>query len=412
VMDKPGGIPAHPTVDNGTENVLYVAQQLPAQQQHHHTQHDDHRHHQGAGDGCCDTKETAPLTAVPYRLDIETSGLILVGTQAFVSYMGKLLEDKTLQHTTGGGGDVGDDTPPGNHQRGIQKRYRCLVCFSHPGQHRNLRGLQADGTIVTHYTDKSSNVPKLFVPDRPAVQHKDSCCTGSATTTTTTTIPASDTIPVWLECKLRLVDVGPLIPLEHNQEDDISIRGRSTDDPSTTPSPAMSLGGALWTWPFRRPSGTNFVAQVTVDLLTGRTHQIRGQLSLLGCPIVGDVLYGGASYQHGDGRTDGARPVQGVSPDARFGDTNYVRLALQCYNIAFPKPRWGWVTSDPAAGRSSKRPAPPRRLLVPSADGEQHEFSLESAWWTPLVADAAASDADRDGPETSNCHPTSAEYTN
>lgn len=29
-----------------------------------------------------------------------------------------------------------------------------------------------------------------------------------------------------------------------------------------------------------------------VELLTGRTHQIRGQLSAEGCPIYGDLLYG------------------------------------------------------------------------------------------------------------------------
>lgn len=33
--------------------------------------------------------------------------------------------------------------------------------------------------------------------------------------------------------------------------------------------------------------------EITINLLTGRTHQIRGQLSLLGAPIIGDPIYGG-----------------------------------------------------------------------------------------------------------------------
>ena len=33
---------------------------------------------------------------------------------------------------------------------------------------------------------------------------------------------------------------------------------------------------------------------VRIALLTGRTHQIRAQFSAIGCPLVGDVKYGGA----------------------------------------------------------------------------------------------------------------------
>ena len=37
--------------------------------------------------------------------------------------------------------------------------------------------------------------------------------------------------------------------------------------------------------------GCQEVFECTVELLTGRTHQIRAQLSAAGCPLLGDSLY-------------------------------------------------------------------------------------------------------------------------
>ena len=41
----------------------------------------------------------------------------------------------------------------------------------------------------------------------------------------------------------------------------------------------------------------------TIELVTGRTHQIRAQLSAIGCPILGDVLYGGVDLSREGGAT-------------------------------------------------------------------------------------------------------------
>jgi 23S rRNA-/tRNA-specific pseudouridylate synthase len=34
-----------------------------------------------------------------------------------------------------------------------------------------------------------------------------------------------------------------------------------------------------------------------IELLTGKYHQIRAQLAYIGCPIVGDTLYGGTAWE-------------------------------------------------------------------------------------------------------------------
>ena len=41
----------------------------------------------------------------------------------------------------------------------------------------------------------------------------------------------------------------------------------------------------------------------TIELVTGRTHQIRAQLAAIGCPILGDVLYGGVDLSREGGAT-------------------------------------------------------------------------------------------------------------
>jgi 23S rRNA pseudouridine1911/1915/1917 synthase len=45
----------------------------------------------------------------------------------------------------------------------------------------------------------------------------------------------------------------------------------------------------------------NGVFEVEIDLETGRTHQIRAQLAAMGCPIIGDEIYGSRARYAGPG---------------------------------------------------------------------------------------------------------------
>ena len=181
-------------------------------------------------------KEGCSYASLPQQLDTETWGLLVVATQKeFALYMCKLLQTKTKGATN----SILQDPAK------ITKHYRSLVGISNRQQHETLNQRMKSSTLVTHYLDAQSPAPKRVVSQIPASDEEN---------TTTTK---------WLECQLRLVRVGEPF-------DDSLLRF------------SVTLSNTK----------TRFVVQVEVERLTGQTHQIRGQLTALGCPIVGDPLYG------------------------------------------------------------------------------------------------------------------------
>lgn len=225
----------------------------------------------------------------PQRLDHNTSGLLAVSTnKTFAGFYAQLNSFKTFAAL--------NETCQVDLSA-IDKRYRCLVCLS------NSSPSLEQGQVLRHFLEPSIRAPKRFVDSSP---HGED----------------------WPECLTKVISIrGPF-----------SLLGTS----------GTKLVNGLWQ-NGTKPSNCYAVAEVEVELLTGRTHQIRGQLAASGVPIVGDVPYGGARNIH---------------DSIHLEPTD--KLALQCYELSFVDPDYLNETS----WRLSKR---------------RNRFRLRSAWWTELL---------------------------
>ena len=195
VVNKPRGVPVHPTVDNAKENVLSIINP--------------------------DGREF-PYLAAPHRLDVETEGLlVLATTPAAAARIGAAFRprEEPLRRASS------------TFQR-ARKVYRALVT---PSAHL------IPGSVLHHLQVKAKGAPKRFLP----------------------VFPGQPVAPGTLRCALKILSVST---------------------PHLVPDSAL-------------PGGTGFAAtllqEVRCELLTGRTHQIRGQLAAVGASIYGDNMYCG-----------------------------------------------------------------------------------------------------------------------
>lgn len=324
IVNKAGGIPSHPTVDNSVENVLCIVKKTLNQPRI-----------------SCINKY---LSTVPYRLDVDTSGLQMVCTATFASYYGKLLEAKSRGHSS----LACQDESTTNGSLDLRKRYRCLVCI-YDRHHLNqseedsetnsvncqtqcqrLRRLCESEAVITHYMDKNDrSAPKKFFDRIPPTDQRNQ--------------------KTWLDCRLKILRVGPLIRVSNglNEKEHMSC---SFSD----------ITSSLWNNEKYRPPSTTHVVELEIELLTGRTHQIRGQLGAIGHPIVGDTLYGGT--------------LQSLKGGSK---RNFNSLALQCSAIDFPRPCIGQKQGSNSSKKKNKT------MLVPSE--EIMRCRLGEAWWTEVV---------------------------
>ncbi len=160
VLNKPAGVPVHPTVDNNLENVAGSIgrsllkrrrEEIEAKIAMHELAPSTNRtiaYSKNAKD-----KKDDPLLYVvtPQRLDQNTSGLFVVATKKeFANYYANLLRKKTdaLLQTE-------RDAPSVTSER-IRKKYRCLVCVTS----KESSGHESKFIILTYVLKKKA----LMVP--------------------------------------------------------------------------------------------------------------------------------------------------------------------------------------------------------------------------------------------------------
>jgi 23S rRNA-/tRNA-specific pseudouridylate synthase len=360
VIDKPANVPVHSTVDNCRENVTACLRKAAAAAAA--TRDDDDSSNDNSNRGA------EPYISTAQRLDHGTSGLLVVSTSLpFARYFARLLQTKTARQLEDDHRRQGRRTTTtttrsessspssssvavekeGTEEGGVHKRYRCLVCLLPPSDAEDvtnwsvqkavseLRSHVSTGEAMRHYLEPSVRAPKRFSAEREADD--------------------------WAECLLRIVNVGRPCALVGS-------------------AAGQNLAEQLWrnedgggnNERSRMPPTCQAVVELEVELLTGRTHQIRGQLAASGFPLVGDVVYGGAIDAS---ETSAAGTPGGAS---RAAD----RLALQCCGLEFLDP--DLVVVETKSKKKKKKQKNDENVIMRPSD-RWNQFWLDEAWWTPFL---------------------------
>jgi hypothetical protein len=216
--------------------------------------------------------------------------------------------------------------------------------------------------VVRHYLKATERNPKIFVKEIPMDNDQIDADEN-----------ADPNKAQWLECILKITHVSSPIPL-------YSSGGNHSSLVHGLWPPASKDGPSIVN---RMPQNARAVAEVKVSLITGRTHQIRGQLSEMGFPIVGDEQYGGAIPLSDDsGSYEGGNVNQWKEGDVATEESpgslaEPQLLALQCCGLSFPEPEYESVWNQ-------KR----RKEVVqglPNKNILRTRVSLNRAWWTALL---------------------------
>ncbi len=272
--------------------------------------------------------------STPQRLDQNTTGLLVVSTQPmFAAYFAQLLRQKTTGHLLQ---STSTDSNTNNNNNRVLKQYTCLVCIFPNSDTTQISSSSThnNNTTIQHYLKSSMRAPKEFLKEIP-----------------------SETNETYLPCLMKIISSEQYI--------------------SMTPTLQQQLwdGGAM-------PPNCKGVQQITVELLTGRTHQIRGQMAAMNMPLVGDTMYGGA-MEHST-TTDDDLPHYMTSP----------KLALQCSHLSFvdpdiilpPPPTDTTNLNKKKLSKRQKKKQSQEPYMKPSTNPSRwNTFTLQHAWWTPII---------------------------
>ncbi|KAL3794927.1 hypothetical protein HJC23_004304 [Cyclotella cryptica] len=359
IIDKPPHVPVHARVDNLLENVASSVGRMLWMERKEALD--------VATDMDSSTKQKPPTSrattesnrkqkteqlvyvATPQRLDQNTSGLLVVATKkSFAAYFAKLLRMKTNDQLYNCRNEDKEDKTAfkSSTSCGIHKKYRCLVCIMQSprpmiDEVETLKKYAREGSVIRHYLEPSIKAPKSFYPAIPEGVERPEYVLCSFLQSSS---PVIFSPKAWAECLLRIATVINVCTVVGNR-------------------PSDKLANALW-GEFGKPNECIGVAEVEVELLTGRTHQIRGQFAALGCPLVGDVQYGGAIPS-----TSAIRKEKRVGRAGSFLVSE--SLALQCSALEFLDP--------------FSKPDSDTRYDTPRRSYEWNSFRLQHAFWTPFL---------------------------
>jgi 23S rRNA-/tRNA-specific pseudouridylate synthase len=236
VVNKPALVPSGPTSDNAHENVMERVRRA------------------------CGAERLYLL----HRLDVETTGLMVTDLHCFHCFVLRIVQHthfvlqvlgKTLPFTR--------DFNAQLKGRAVTKHYKALVALRERGHGLVLEA----GDTLRHYVLDSSTSPKVF-------ERIES--------------PVDCVRPGWKLCEASVVSVTERVAVVRSGVLDITS--------AVIPPPRMTAGMRSWMSPaLERGSATTSFSEVVLDLRTGRTHQVRGQLHSDSQHIAGDNLYRGCT---------------------------------------------------------------------------------------------------------------------